>query len=150
MHSLTLCWVFELIALWFSCKTGLGLGASRQNFHLLCCYLRSNDDTIDLEISWSFIKIQLSYYVHCEAFSAPQEVGCIFFLRSPTDQCTYCYCSSFYSVVMLYMFITLQIIWPSRGQELFLSHLKQTINWWGESIGSLCNELGIITVRKQH
>ena len=36
---LTFSWIFELIALWFSCKTNLGLGASGWSFQLLCTHL---------------------------------------------------------------------------------------------------------------
>ena len=35
MLSLTLNWIFKWIALWFTYKTGLGLGASGQSFQLL-------------------------------------------------------------------------------------------------------------------
>lgn len=38
-HALTLSCIFELIALSFSCKTSLGLGASGQRFQLLCSHL---------------------------------------------------------------------------------------------------------------
>ena len=39
MLSLTLNWIFKLIALWFSYKTNSGPGASGQNFQVLCCHL---------------------------------------------------------------------------------------------------------------
>ena len=41
MLSFTLGWIFELIALWFSCKTGPGLGASGRSFQWLCSHLGS-------------------------------------------------------------------------------------------------------------
>ena len=37
--SLTLSWIFELIALWVSCKIGPDLGTSEQSFQLLCSHL---------------------------------------------------------------------------------------------------------------
>lgn len=62
--SLTWSWIFELISLWFSCKTDMGLRANGWSFQLLCRHLRTwyNPNTIFL-ISSSFLISKCSFQI---------------------------------------------------------------------------------------
>lgn len=74
---------------------------------------------------------------------------CRFLLGIPKNQCPCCYYNSFYLCVMVYVFTTLQIIWPLTGQKLCVSFLGQIHNWWKEYICSLYDESGVYSHHKE-
>ena len=61
MLSLTLGWIFKLIAGWFSCKTGPGLGACGWSFQLLCSHLGTTLCAVSRNKNCIFLFLLLSH-----------------------------------------------------------------------------------------